>query len=160
MAVPAAAEPGEPAPPADFARRVLAEHNAERGRVGVPRLVWNGRLAHGAQAWADRLARDGTVRHAPREARGGAGENLWFGTAGLFPTEAMIGAFVSQKRLYRPGPFPAVSSTGRWQDVGHYTQVVWRTTREVGCGLARGSGHDVLVCRYWPAGNWVGEAVY
>jgi hypothetical protein len=144
----------------DFAGQVLAKHNSERAQVGVPRLAWSGKLANEAQAWADRLAREGNLRHAPREVSGGAGENLWMGTAGYFPTEAMVDAFLSEKRMYRHGAFPAVSTTGRWQDVGHYTQVVWRDTREVGCAVSRGDGNDVLVCRYWPAGNFVGKAVY
>lgn len=59
------------------------------------------------------------------------------GTAGYFPPEAMIRAFVEEKRHYRHAAFPHVSRTGSWQDVGHYTQVVWRDTREVGCGSAR-----------------------
>lgn len=144
----------------DFAGVVLAGHNSERARVGVPRLAWSGKLADEAQSWADRLAREGTLRHAPRDVSGGAGENLWMGTAGYFPAEAMIDSFVSERTLYRHGAFPAVSTTGRWQDVGHYTQVVWRETREVGCAISRGSDNEVLVCRYWPAGNWVGKAVY
>jgi hypothetical protein len=72
----------------------------------------------------------------------------------------MIGAFVNEKRDYVHAAFPKVSRTGKWQDVGHYTQVVWRDTREVGCAIARGAKDDFLVCRYWPAGNWMGQLAY
>ena len=82
------------------------------------------------------------------------------GTSGYFAPERMVGAFVNERRFYQHGKFPEVSSTGKWQDVGHYTQLVWRDTREVGCAVARGTGYDVLVCRYWPAGNWMGESPY
>lgn len=143
-----------------LSRPLLVEHNAERNRIGVPPLAWNDRLARDAQAWAQQLAREGWLRHASRQESGGAGENLWMGTAGYFPPEAMIRAFVEERRHYRHAAFPHVSRTGSWQDVGHYTQVVWRDTREVGCAVARGARHDVLVCRYWPAGNWMGQVPY
>ncbi|MFD2429036.1 CAP domain-containing protein [Sphingobium scionense] len=44
----------------------------------------------------------------------------------------------------------------RWQDVAHYTQIIWRGTRSVGCALAEGRSFDYLVCRYYPAGNMFG----
>jgi hypothetical protein len=146
-----------PSPNNGFAQRVLDEHNRERDRAGVPRLAWNDRLARGAEAWAQRLASEGWLRHASRAEHGGAGENLWMGSAGRYEPEGMIEAFVGERRLYRHGVFPEVSQTGNWQDVGHYTQVVWRGTREVGCDVARGADHDFLVCRYWPSGNWIGQ---
>ena len=43
---------------------------------------------------------------------------------------------------------------------GHYTQVVWRNTREVGCAVARNGSDDFLVCRYWPSGNWMGQVPF
>ncbi len=136
---------------------MLDEHNRERDRAGVPRLAWNERLAREAEAWAATLSREGWLRHAPHSQSGGAGENLWMGSAGYFAPESMIGSFVEERRHFRQGTFPNVSHTGNWQDVGHYTQVVWRSTREVGCAVARGGGNDFLVCRYWPAGNWMGQ---
>ena len=143
-----------------FARQMLAEHNLERTRTGVPPLVWNERLALGAQAWARTLAREGWLRHASQAENGGAGENLWMGSTGYFAPEAMVDAFIEEGRNYRHGTFPDVSRTGNWQDVGHYTQVVWRGTREVGCAVARNARDDFLVCRYWPSGNWMGEVPF
>jgi uncharacterized protein YkwD len=140
-----------------LAERLLAEHNRERERTGVPRLVWSERLAGEARNWAQTLAQTGTFQHASDAE---AGENLWMGTAGYFAPESMVGAFVEERQNYQHGTFPNVSRTGRWQDVGHYTQVVWRETREVGCAVAQGADKDYLVCRYWPAGNWRGETPY
>lgn len=82
------------------------------------------------------------------------------GTPGYFSTERMVGAFISEKRNYRHGSFPHVSTTGNWQDVGHYTQIVWRDTQQIGCAVARTAQRDVLVCRYWPAGNRSGSQPY
>lgn len=149
--------PGVVAPADGFSQRVLAEHNRERERAGVPRLAWNDRLAREAQAWAGRLAGDGWLQHASYTENRGAGENLWMGSAGYYAPEAMMAGFLEERRHYVPGTFPNVSRTGNWQDVGHYTQVVWRSTRELGCAVARNGSDDFLVCRYWPAGNWMGE---
>jgi len=149
-----------PGPTAVFAQALLQGHNRARDEAGVPRLAWSGTLARGAQAWADQLAREGFMRHASQAESGGAGENLWMGSAGHYAPESMIGVFVGEKRHYQPGAFPQVSRTGNWEDVGHYTQVVWRGTREVGCAIARNARNDFLVCRYWPSGNWMGERPY
>jgi hypothetical protein len=40
---------------------------------------------------------------------------------------------------------------------GHFTQVVWRGSRRVGCGHSQCKGMDILVCEYDPAGNWEGQ---
>jgi hypothetical protein len=143
-----------------LAREILALHNEARDEAGVPRLAWSQKLAGEAYAWARVLAREGRMRHAGQELTNDAGENLWMGSAGYYGPDTMVGAFVEEKRHYRHAAFPEVSKTGRWQDVGHYTQVVWRDTREVGCAIARGERDDFLVCRYFPAGNWVGQRAY
>lgn len=141
----------------EFAHRVLASHNRERARFGLPALRWSARLSQEAGRWAGSLARRGTFEHS--DGRDGTGENLWMGSAKWFSPEQMVGSFLSERRAFRPGRFPHVSNTGNWADVGHYTQIIWPETQDVGCALARNSGQDVLVCRYWPAGNVYGQRV-
>jgi len=148
---------GDFARPTSFAERLLMAHNAERDRVGVPRLKWSARLASQAQSWADSLARSNRFEHA--EQRYGAGENLWMGPARRYSAEQMVGGFTDEVRYFRSGQFPNVSNTGSWHDVGHYTQLVWRGTQEVGCAVAQGRNNDFLVCRYLPAGNVIGQPV-
>lgn len=132
----------------------LAAHNSERAAFGARPLAWNEALEAEARQWADRLAREGVLRHSRRR---DTGENLWMGSAGHHEPAQMVRAFTAEKRWFSPGTFPNVSRTGNWADVGHYTQIVWQDTREVGCAQARGSRFDVFVCRYWPAGNVMGE---
>ncbi len=142
-----------------FAYRLLESQNHERVRVGAPPLEWSAKLAADAQLWADHLAQRGTLEHASYEARHKAGENLWMGSAGYYSAEDMIGGFIDERRNFVPGKFPDVSRTGRWQDVAHYTQLIWKDTREVGCAVARGRVNDFLVCRYFPVGNWIGQPI-
>ena len=144
---------------AGFDARILARHNAERATVGVPPLIWDSRLAAGAAIWATHLATTRRFEHSPDIADAAPqGENLWMGTARAFSPEDMVDGWIEEKRYYRPGLFPRVTTTADWSDVGHYTQLIWRNTTSVGCALATGGGNDVLVCRYSPAGNWDGES--
>jgi uncharacterized protein YkwD len=147
------------AQPNAFALQLLADHNAERVRKGAPQLTWSDQLAQEAQSWADRLAHDDRMYHSDRQVRRGAGENLWSGPAGYYGADDMIGGFLNERKLYKPGTFPQVSTTGRWEDVGHYTQVIWPATQQVGCAVAHNKAHDFLVCRYWPAGNVFGHPI-
>ncbi len=144
--------------PADFQARVLAEHNRARAAVGAPPLAWNNRLSSDAIAWGMTLARERRWEHDGNN--DDEGENLWMGTAGAFTVEEMIGSWAGERRDYRPGVFPNIARPGRsWHDVGHYTQMIWARTTEVGCGLVRGDGSDYLVCRYSPPGNVMGARI-
>lgn len=144
--------------PATFEKRVLAEHNRARGAVGAPPLAWSDALAADAVAWGKRLAAERRWEHDPDNRD--EGENLWMGTAGAFSIEDMIGGWADERRDYRPGVFPTVARPGKsWHDVGHYTQMIWATTTEVGCGLVRGGSNDYLVCRYAPPGNVMGRPI-
>jgi hypothetical protein len=141
---------------AAIAGPILTVHNRERAMFGAPSLVWDEQLAAGASAYARQLAAIGTLHHSDRATRPGIGENLWIGTRGAFTIETMAESWASERRRFRPGTFPAISRTGNWADVGHYTQMVWPATDRIGCGLAGSARWDVLVCRYAPAGNVVG----
>lgn len=144
----------------NFNERVLAGQNRERAALGISPLNWNPGLAAAAQTWADHLAATGRFEHAPEDQAKPQGENLWAGTRGAYSPEAMVDAWVREKRLFKPGHFPDNSRTGRFEDVGHYTQLVWRATRDVGCAHASSKGEDILVCRYAEAGNYIGETPY
>ena len=152
LAVPAHAEDREGA--------WLSAHNEARAEFGVFPLRWSDRLAQDAKAWAQKLAREGALRHASVEERGEDGENLWMGTAGFYSPEQMIAHFVEERQHIHTGRFPEVSRTGKWKDVGHFTQMIWPTTRQVGCASAQGVQFEVLVCRYWPSGNVIGRRIF
>lgn len=138
---------------------VLVAHNQERARWGVHPLTWDPALAASADRYAAELARTGRWGHSPRSWRPGQGENLWMGTRGAYSVDAMLGGWLSEKPWFRPGVFPAVSRTGNWSDVGHYTQMVTRNSTRVGCAIRSSRSHDYLVCRYNPSGNIDGRPV-
>lgn len=144
-------------PAADPNALWLAAHNRERAAFGSAPMLWDAGLAAQARAYAARLARYGRLQHSPKAERPGQGENLWMGSRGAYVAEAMVATWAAERRHFRRGIFPAVSSTGNWRDVGHYSQIVWPRTTRVGCGLASSARWDVLVCRYSPPGNRDGD---
>jgi hypothetical protein len=149
-----AADVGEDA---QLRQEIVEAHNRYRAAVQMPPLTWSPTLAQHAQAWAKALAsRGGVVQHSPQKAEG---ENVWVGTAGAFSYTQMVEAWGKEQQFFVSGIFPNVSTTGKWADVGHYTQMVWRQTREVGAAIAHGGSNTVLVCRYSPRGNIVGKPV-
>lgn len=141
-----------------FDQRVLAVQNRERAAAGVPPLRWNVLLAEHARQYANVLAQTGRLVHSPRAGRGAERENLSKGLIGWGP-EQLVASWLAEKRYFVPGTFPNVSRTGNWYHVGHYTQLIWPTTTEVGCGVAVGGGFSWLVCRYLPGGNKDGKPV-
>ena len=80
-------------------------------------------------------------------------------TKGVCPGDTlrtMVESWVNEKTNWHCG----VLTQENWYPTGHYTQVVWRDTKEVGCGIATGSNTDYLVCRYSPGGNVIGQKPY
>ncbi|HZC37993.1 MAG TPA: CAP domain-containing protein [Sphingomicrobium sp.] len=142
-----------------FPARILAAHNTERAAAGMPPLSWDPALGNAAALYAQQMAMTGVFAHSDRSARRGTGENLWMGTHGAFSIEAMVGGWSSEKRYFKAGIFPNNSRTGDWEDVGHYTQMIWPTTQRVGCAIASTARVDYLVCRYASAGNIDGRPV-
>ena len=133
--------------------QLLTTHNLYRAELELPPLIWSADLEKSALAWAEDLA----SRNAFQHSQSANGENLWKGTAGAYSQADMVHSWGSEKQYYVHGTFPKVTTGGV---VGHYTQMIWRQTTQVGCGLASGKGFDVLVCQYNPPGNWMGQSPY
>lgn len=144
---PVGGAPSEP-PASTMATALLAEHNAVRARHCAPPLTWSPKLAAVAQAWAEHLRDHGCgFDHS----RSSYGENLAGGTAGTLDAAAIVGMWAEEESAYD------FAHGGFSMDTGHFTQVVWRATRQVGCGMATCNGMDTWVCNYDPPGNMEGD---
>lgn len=142
-------------------RVMLGRHNAARAALDIAPLAWSEDLTTDARAYAQVLARTGRFAHAPQpQGPAREGENLWTGTRAAYGYDEMAGHWIAERRDFVNGVTPAFSRTGRWQDVAHYAQIVWRGTARVGCALASNATDDYLVCRYSPPGNVVGERAF
>jgi uncharacterized protein YkwD len=153
------APPRDGRPSNEVETRVLRAHNAERARVGSAPLIWDEGLEREARAWAEHLLDTSSFAHDPSPH--GHGENLWTGWGGrTWTPEEMVGEWIAEKAQYRHGTFPAVSRTGDWTVVGHYTQLIWSRTTHVGCAVVSRGDRSVLACRYSPPGNIDGMRAY
>jgi pathogenesis-related protein 1 len=137
--------------PESLAREILAAHNDVRARYDVPPVRWSNRLAAHAQEWANHLLQERQFSHRPHPI---FGENLFDITGARAAPSEVVGDWASEARdySYRANTCRAVC--------GHYTQLVWAGTREVGCAVARDPGREVWVCNYDPPGNWIGQRPY
>ncbi len=160
-AAPATLSPPRQARAVEALQQVILDvHSRARARVGLPPLAWNDDLAAAARNHAATLARVGALRHAERQSGEPQGENLWAGTRGAYAYREMVAAWAEEAADFINAPAPRFSRTGQWQDVGHYAQIIWRDTREVGCAVASDPREDYLVCRYRPAGNVIGKPAF
>ena len=154
------------------AARLLAAHNRERALVGAPPLQWDAELAAHAASYGPTLANLRALVHSARDGRPGERENLAMAWHGTMSIEQMVDLWSREKLLLQPGSsgpgcpqqfgclrFPAASRSGRWEDVAHYTQMVWPTTSRVGCAIFA-ADRDYLICRYSPPGNIDGKPVF
>ena len=146
----------------DLKSMVLAAHNRERAAVGVPPLVWNDTLAADAKTYAEHLATTGKSDHPSAEwvtahPMSPEGENIAgrYGTPSTVSMAQEMQGWIAEKNVFQGLP----SATGD-NVVGHYTQMVWKGTTQVGCATAASNNYDVLVCRYTPPGNINGQKPY
>ncbi len=135
---------------------ILTAHNKYRQEVDVSPLKWSNSLARSAQQWANQLAKTNRFEHSS----GNYGENIWAGTSGRFSQTQMVNSWGSEKKYFIPNRTFPNTCKGGWQKCGHYTQMIWKNTTEVGCGLARGAKMDYFVCQYNPPGNFQGQKPY
>ena len=132
-------------------RDMLAAHNAVRAKVGVGPLAWSQKLADAAQEWANTLLAERRFDHRPKSPYG---ENLFRMDGGRSTPQKVVERWVSEAANF---DYKRNRCKG---ECGHYTQIVWRSTKEVGCAVARDRSREVWVCEYAPPGNYVGRRPY
>ncbi|MGE0403490.1 MAG: CAP domain-containing protein [Kofleriaceae bacterium] len=141
------ARPTSKLPP--HAETFITEHNRYRAMHCAGPLTWSPQLAADAQKWADTLEAKGCVFG---HSGGKHGENLAAGTTGALPPEEVVRMWYDEVKIY-----DFKKPTGFSMETGHFTQVVWTDTTQVGCGMAQCKGNDIWVCQYERPGNWEGQ---
>ncbi|KAF7723030.1 hypothetical protein EC973_002406 [Apophysomyces ossiformis] len=120
---------------------ILDLHNKYRADHSAPALKWSNTLANYAQNWSDRCV----FKHS----YGKYGENLAYGYSSW--NEA-ITAWYDEYKLYN------YNNPGFSGKTGHFTQIVWKGTTEIGCGVTDCPNLGPLyTCSYNPPGNVEGQ---
>lgn len=146
---------------------IIRIHNETRQAVGTGTLKWNCALADFAQKWANK----DTFEHSPEKDRQGiiagsfAGENLSNDSETNQNMQKLIQGWIDEKQHLASD----AKTCAAGKVCGHYTQMVWRATTEVGCGVFRKSNSlgvefkgqaSYFVCIYNPGGNTDGISAY
>jgi uncharacterized protein YkwD len=155
LCAPALAQDGAP----DLAAEMLRDHNQVRAGLGLPPVAWDAELARHAQGWADELAGEHSLRHSPRASRPGEGENLAAIYGGRTSATQLFSGWVDERAQFAGTPLDCTDLAGLMK-TGHYTQIIWKSTRRIGCAVAYAGDSQVLVCRYAPPGNICGRTPY
>jgi len=130
---------------------MLVAHNAVRARVHTPALQWSDKLSAFAQEWADSLIKRHEFAHRPNNPYG---ENIFEVEGGAATPEMVVSNWAEEEHNY---DYPSNRCNGV---CGHYTQIIWKTTEQVGCAMARGGNREIWVCNYNPPGNIAGRKPY
>jgi pathogenesis-related protein 1 len=154
-------------------QRIVSAHNGWREKVGVVGLKWSPILENKAIVWANELKENNGCRMK----HSGPGENLYWASAFKTATKEGDGNWQWQSRVKEVGEQQVVDSWGseiQWysyesnscnaptgESCGHYTQLVWEGTTEVGCAKALcPDNSQVWVCNYASPGNIIGQRPY
>ncbi|CAD7936737.1 unnamed protein product [Amoebophrya sp. A120] len=138
-----------------FTEDLVAATNAVRRRAFLPSMVWDPELATGAEEHAKTLCTNFAhssveQRHdngMPTEKEDYIGENI-YKVQGFDPTGTdVVDAWYAEIKDYTYGPVGSACTTTKCQSwpldrqdqcmVGHFTQLMWHSSTQVGCGKAQ-----------------------
>ncbi len=137
---------------------MLQAHNVVRTKHNLPQLTWSNTIAESAQKWSNQLKSENCeFRH---DLDTPYGENIYWAWESVVADNKLISKpedaavwWANEEAFYNYDK----NTCKAGEQCGHYTQMAWKTTTEVGCGvstcISAVGQSDVWVCRYNPAGN-------
>ncbi|XP_034152939.1 uncharacterized protein LOC105021790 isoform X1 [Esox lucius] len=130
----------------DFESQFVDAHNDYRQKHGAPPLTLSKDLCNSAQKWADHLLSSKCLKHSSTD----HGENLYYASSSVpkeYNGKDAVDKWYSEIKDYH------FDKSGFTPGTGHFTQVVWKDSREVGVGIATDGKTIIVVGQYHPAGN-------
>lgn len=150
----------------DEQKTILAMHNRARTAVGAPDLVWSDSLAADAANYLKKMVAHNKGMIFSSDPPGAPDGNMLRHDPDIKFGENLARESNAHSRESKVKPPSVESLLQGWLDEksylgGHYTQMVWKATKEVGCAIATVKGmtegmHGVNVylnCKYNPPGN-------
>jgi uncharacterized protein YkwD len=128
----------------------LDMHNAYRKVHHSPAVAWNMTLQKAAMHWIERCKFD----HEPSSQFGENLYGVWFQgqpSAKHVLMRDAVRAWYAEVRKYN------YTNPGFSMDTGHFTQVVWKSTKQIGCGIKYCPSFAFVSCKYAPPGNYRGQ---
>jgi hypothetical protein len=118
-------------------------------------LTWDVGAARAAKAWANQC----TFGH-PTSGNFNYGQNLALQNPPATGTDGVQNWETEAAEFTYSTPFPSCTDTQ--SNCGHYTQMVWRDSTAVGCGITQcatvsgfgGGPYETEICNFSPGGNY------
>ncbi|KAK8998303.1 hypothetical protein V6N11_083694 [Hibiscus sabdariffa] len=131
-------------------KQILRAHNDARAHESEPFYVWDETLANYSRNWAIKRIYDCRMVHSD----GPYGENIFLAVKDHWTIAKAVKSWVNEEKYYNKKT--NVCKPGKM--CGHYTQIVWRDTVDVGCARAKCAKRGVFImCCYYPPGNFLDE---
>ena len=146
---------------AKYLSDMLQLHNYYRARHSASPLTISQRLNHIAQAYAEHLAATSKFEHSGNKLENESlGENLYMQWISRGRVQAT--ARDAMKSWYDEIELHSFKRPKYSEETGHFTQLVWKSTRKMGVGVALSAdGREVyMVVNYFPAGNIINHGYF
>ncbi|KAL3467644.1 CAP domain-containing protein [Aspergillus heterothallicus] len=142
---------------------VLFSHNVHRANHSSTDLTWSSDLEASAQA----LAAACVYQHDTSINGGGYGQNIGYGVSSDDVAVMISNLMYNDEAPYFENLYGEASpDMGQFEKWGHFSQIVWKGTTQVGCAtvVCNSLGNvdssvavPFTVCNYSPPGNYDGE---
>lgn len=135
----------------------LFAHNMVRAAKWELPLIWDFNLENYAKWWAGQRQSDCALVHSFPEFGFKLGENIFWGSGSNWTPPDAVRAWADEEKYYSY----STNTCTFGEQCGHYTQIVWKNTRRIGCArVVCDSGDVFMTCNYDPVGNYIGERPY
>ena len=131
---------------------ILTNHNYHRKRHQVDNLVRNAEIEQVAQSYSEYQASIDSMQHSNNKKYG---ENLYY--CGSSSGECVTGKKASEMWYDEVKDYD-FDNPRYIKGTGHFTQLVWKGSKQIGCGAACNSHNNCyLTCNYYPPGNYLSD---
>jgi len=132
--------------------KIIKHINVYRELHQAPPLEYSNSISEFSQSWANHMASKQLFEHSSDWTYG---ENIAMSYNIQDQTYVVIDAI---NRFYDEETLYDYKKPGFYKETGHFTQLVWINSKQIGIGIAISSSNYVYVCtNYYPPGNYENE---
>ena len=134
-----------------FCAEALQSHNYYRAKHHSPPLRINKDLCKIAQSYAEKMLKSRNFKHSTNKYQGKEmGENLFMCNGAVATGEMATADWYNEIQMYN-------FNKDYQKGTGHFTQLIWKATTDVGFGVAYKGDLYYVVANYYPPGNFTGK---